>query len=1077
MTKSAFTLLIPFTLSCLLISIITPLQVNAQFAETIFYDTVTKVSAEGYVTGGYSEGKYIYLTGGSFSQPSPLPSVTKMDTSGKVIWTGIDPDVTGLLDNHNNGLNVTSGTTSQFIKDGDRIYTTAYDNTLWCLSDSTGAMIWKAGIPGDLVLKMVDYSSTEMLVLSGRYGLQYTVISKQTGNILYSRYLVDQNIYAYKAELLLDNNKNILVSWDYTCYKYRDRDLQQLVWQSELPYYSNKSIDKITQDGDHYIFSGLNNVQAVDTGTGTMIWYNHILVGFIPGGVQSGGDGNPRKMIIKDSLIYITWVSPVVGGVDLRRAFTLTCINKNTGAVKYNVAYDFTGVPPDPPLPNTQEELDWPMDFTLDANNNIYITGSYDVSTGPMQPANWGIMKINGITGDKLYEATITTDVNNRLLASQGLYIEYKFGKLYAAGNLSNPYPDSYHSKPVLLSFDSSVNYHERFRISPVAAIRYPSSLTGMAGLRSSKMALLKMVGRSSVVEMRNGYNELIWRKTFNTPGKFIVPQMIKNLHDTSMAISMQSYNEEPVTKAITGTPDSVILIRLDTSGNIRSRQQIQHEPTDSIAAVPIQIYTDAYNRTNIIYRRRTFSSYFNNYSNAYFSCMLSGSGSRWDYLTGSTVPDEESIIPVRKDVACHFSADTMLSYRYYPGSICNAHVCSSVQAPPPVGYKGYYLKVVDKFTMIQSSLEADSSSQFIFGRDGSGNMLISRYNFKNANPEVWFNAQLPGTYFTGDTSAAYIYAIGKITSTDNYIVSKINKVTGQLVWTYERNKPAHTSFTPLDFRYNNTDRSFTMGGFTDDSSFGQIKKSYSYVTLDSNGNVTKDVIRTGDLFGFTKINVINNFSNGPHFYGGILGTIAYGVAGFYNADCFSNAVMPAVTINTASTTVVAGNSASVNTVLTNSGTSPSYQWQDSTQIHTWQNISTATGSSISYKPQATNDKLRCIYTSNTECAQGYQAVSNTLQFTVTIGTAVDPLSANSHTIKLYPNPVKEILIADSLRITDNWQTIEIIAVDGKQIMAPVSIKNQTKVFITTASFQNGMYTAILRRKHGPPVMIKFIKL
>src|SRR6185295_13449632 len=99
-------------------------KTKAQFSETIFYDSLTKISGDGYVHSCIAEGKYIYLSGSSFSPIAPLPTVTKMDTSGAVIWTATDEDNYnrfGGYFGYENAMASCMGT----IKSGNRIFTIA----------------------------------------------------------------------------------------------------------------------------------------------------------------------------------------------------------------------------------------------------------------------------------------------------------------------------------------------------------------------------------------------------------------------------------------------------------------------------------------------------------------------------------------------------------------------------------------------------------------------------------------------------------------------------------------------------------------------------------------------------------------------------------------------------------------------------------------------------------------------------------------------------------------------------------------------------------------------------------------
>ncbi|MBL0201593.1 MAG: VCBS repeat-containing protein [Chitinophagaceae bacterium] len=82
-------------------------------------------------------------------------------------------------------------------------------------------------------------------------------------------------------------------------------------------------------------------------------------------------------------------------------------------------------------------------------------------------------------------------------------------------------------------------------------------------------------------------------------------------------------------------------------------------------------------------------------------------------------------------------------------------------------------------------------------------------------------------------------------------------------------------------------------------------------------------------------------------------------------------------------TTVVQGASTLISTAITNGGNSPAYQWQDSTAVHSWQNINGATASSVNYTPAASGNKLKCILTGSNPCVVNNTVPSNVLTFIV----------------------------------------------------------------------------------------------
>jgi hypothetical protein len=185
--------------------------------------------------------------------------------------------------------------------------------------------------------------------------------------------------------------------------------------------------------------------------------------------------------------------------------------------------------------------------------------------------------------------------------------------------------------------------------------------------------------------------------------------------------------------------------------------------------------------------------------------------------------------------------------------------------------------------------------------------------------------------------------------------------------------------------------------------------------------------------------------------------------------------VTPAVSIS-GTTTVVQGKQATITAAATNGGGLPIYQWQDSTNSNGWKNISGSTNATISYAPMATGQRLRCLLTSNANCANPQMVTSNAITFTVTTVTAINPVPANSLGIKYYPNPVNSVFMIDSLKLSDRWETVELVSIDGRHKMRLITVAGQQKISLDLSFLPAGYYLAILNRKKGTPVYLKFMK-
>jgi hypothetical protein len=156
-------------------------------------------------------------------------------------------------------------------------------------------------------------------------------------------------------------------------------------------------------------------------------------------------------------------------------------------------------------------------------------------------------------------------------------------------------------------------------------------------------------------------------------------------------------------------------------------------------------------------------------------------------------------------------------------------------------------------------------------------------------------------------------------------------------------------------------------------------------------------------------------------------------------------------------------------------GNDPSYQWQDSTQDHGWQNITNANSVSINYIPIQTGNKIRVIMSSNADCAISAQAISNALTFTV--NTATPGLPGNVYGISYSPNPAYGSIKISNLKLSDKWQTLKIAGANGSQILSPMDIRAKTNINVPLDKFSKGLYVLVFQSENGHTTYIKFIKL
>ena len=87
------------------------------------------------------------------------------------------------------------------------------------------------------------------------------------------------------------------------------------------------------------------------------------------------------------------------------------------------------------------------------------------------------------------------------------------------------------------------------------------------------------------------------------------------------------------------------------------------------------------------------------------------------------------------------------------------------------------------------------------------------------------------------------------------------------------------------------------------------------------------------------------------------------------------------------------------------------------------------------------------------------------------------PVTGDEPAILLYPNPVSGTFTIDSLKLPNQWETLQILDADGRKALADINIRNQEKVTIDVKYLKSGLYFAWLKRKNGPPAVVRFLKL
>lgn len=180
--------------------------------------------------------------------------------------------------------------------------------------------------------------------------------------------------------------------------------------------------------------------------------------------------------------------------------------------------------------------------------------------------------------------------------------------------------------------------------------------------------------------------------------------------------------------------------------------------------------------------------------------------------------------------------------------------------------------------------------------------------------------------------------------------------------------------------------------------------------------------------------------------------------------------ITPSITIINNNPTLFAPNVFVVSST-NNLGANSSYQWQDSTLTHSWQNIFGAKNSTINYSSLA-GSKLRCILTSKDSCANPISVISNVLIFKGK-SSIINGLNKN---ISIYPNPAKNSLTISGLSFEEYWDKAYITDITGRIVQRDISIRNKLDVTIDLMKIESGIYTLTLLNIENQVMNFRFIK-
>lgn len=339
------------------------------------------------------------------------------------------------------------------------------------LNPVNGQVVWRSTIIGsdsDISDDFLEFDSNNVFLCTGikdnnggtAAGFKTYLIQKSNGvsqlnstsNRICSSLKIakdSKNNIIYATNNIYDTNVNLLVT------KINGHNLKNVIWQrrynNTVTGASLANINKLFLDNldNIYAFSSENNIDVfkIESLTGNELWSKN----------NVAYDKIITDYKFRNNSLYLSFQHIYVGSS--ASSFEVVKIDTATGLVSWtsnSQHMSYTGAA----ITGTTGNKECVFSFDIDCNGDVFATGYY--GSANYSPGAWGIMKINGNTGVKINDITITNNPSylNTLSYGKSVYV-YNDGVVFL-GNLqykSNKAARVY----VKTNFQLSSNYNKKY--------------------------------------------------------------------------------------------------------------------------------------------------------------------------------------------------------------------------------------------------------------------------------------------------------------------------------------------------------------------------------------------------------------------------------------------------------------------------------------------------------------------------------------------------------------------------------------------------------------------------------------
>jgi len=524
-----------FTFNFLVLSQVTPSEFNSteytygNLRKSIKYNNDIIIAGEIGQSPNYSSIKHYMI---------------RIDENGNEIWNFNDVDSILLGDQF---INFIDG------KDG-YLYAEllGYQTFELCKIDaSNGQLIWQKDLTNlmyfssstvTLNAKLLNIDEDRILI---SYNTNYngfaitaklSTVSKENGLFIETRTLGSfpngQNNYV----VVLDENHDIYYTKQDSLFKINSNAINSAIWSRKFPVVELEQVCEVFIDSlsDQILYIGKSTVSGFK-----FLKLNKTNGNLISFDTENLGDYYLKFAKKRENFLYLTWGQMVNDGLGKT---TVTKYNITSENVEFHYEYDF----PDGVNGSGREVV---ISLELDDSGDIFLTGCYgyinnespNYNESNLYFGNWGVIKVDGITGNTIYVKTIKNELNlafEQSSSGRNVFIINNtpcFVGLLQAKRVVNCF-NIYFLK--LDNLSGNIINSKTFGTE----LKFQSKTIDIQNYGVNNTLLFKQIGRYISLEMYDLSKQLLWKKDFS--GKeYLKGSAIEILPNGNIVIAATKYS------------------------------------------------------------------------------------------------------------------------------------------------------------------------------------------------------------------------------------------------------------------------------------------------------------------------------------------------------------------------------------------------------------------------------------------------------------------------------------------------------------------------------------------------------